>query len=258
MILITIFLYIVTLSLGIITGITLNSLDIRFTEDAADVMNSFLIIGWIIFVTGILLVLIKLKRGFIFFKVLEIFALFYASLIVINVFVPDIHAIILAVALVVARLKLPKNMFIKNLFATLGTAGVGAILGVSLGIVPILTFLLLLALYDYIAVFKTKHMLTLAEGLKEKNIAALYDIPTSERLFQLGTGDLAVSTAVTVSVWIFLSPLAGIMVTFGALSGLIGTMSLLVLKKPRGLPAIPLISLGIFIMLGLYLLVFGW
>ena len=44
-------------------------------------------------------------------------------------------------------------------------AGVASIFGVSLDILPVIILLILLAVYDAISVYKTKHMITLAEGV---------------------------------------------------------------------------------------------
>lgn len=55
--------------------------------------------------------------------------------------------------------------------------GVIALLGLSLSIIPILILLIALAVYDFIAVYRTKHMLTLAEGVTEMGLPILIIVP---------------------------------------------------------------------------------
>ena len=55
--------------------------------------------------------------------------------------------------------------------------GIIALLGISFSIVPMLVLLIGLAVYDFISVYKTKHMLTLAEGVSEMGLPLLIVIP---------------------------------------------------------------------------------
>ena len=61
----------------------------------------------------------------------------------------------------------------KNTAAILVTAGVGTIFGVSMGILPLLMFLILLAVYDFLSVFVTKHMGEMAEFIVKKDLHVL-------------------------------------------------------------------------------------
>ncbi len=59
--------------------------------------------------------------------------------------------------------------------------GVGAMamIGISLSILPILVLLTLLAIYDAISVYKTKHMISLADNVMEMRLPVLLVIPKS-------------------------------------------------------------------------------
>ncbi len=104
-------------------------------------------------------------------------------------------------------------------------AGAAAIFGISLGILPVLVMLVLLAIYDAIAVYKTRHMLALADSVLELRLPVLLVIPKHlgyrfrdevakfkeagpeskperEALF-MGLGDLVMPTILVVSAMHF-------------------------------------------------------
>lgn len=57
-------------------------------------------------------------------------------------------------------------------------AGAAGIFGTSFGPFPALVFLTVLAVYDALSVYGTKHMLTLAEGMMNLNVPVLLVVPT--------------------------------------------------------------------------------
>jgi presenilin-like A22 family membrane protease len=59
-------------------------------------------------------------------------------------------------------------------------AGVIAILGISFGILPALLLLIFLAIYDAWAVYRTKHMITLADAVTSQRLPVLLVIPKSK------------------------------------------------------------------------------
>ena len=100
------------------------------------------------------------------------------------------------------------------------SAGITSIFGISLEIFPVLVLLVLLALYDAISVYKTKHMITLAEGVIEMKTPILVVIPKrkgysyvkeglsigeSDRgAFVMGMGDLIMPSILVVSAYAFM------------------------------------------------------
>ncbi|MDI6810149.1 MAG: presenilin family intramembrane aspartyl protease PSH [archaeon] len=62
--------------------------------------------------------------------------------------------------------------------------GAAAIFGISLGILPVLLLMIILAIYDAIAVYKTKHMVALAESVIELRMPVLFVLPR-KRSFSL-------------------------------------------------------------------------
>lgn len=120
-------------------------------------------------------------------------------------------------------------------------AASSAILGISLGIVPTVILLVALAIYDAIAVYKTKHMLSLADTVLDLRLPVLLVIPKhagysflAERTnfkdanaenkgerdaMFMGLGDLVMPTILVVSALTFPGPNWGTMPALGAAVG---------------------------------------
>jgi presenilin-like A22 family membrane protease len=144
-------------------------------------------------------------------------------------------------------------------------AGVASIFGIAVGIIPAILLLVLLAVYDAISVYRTKHMITLAEGVLSVKAPILFVIPKrrdysfikegitiggpesgegKERgAFIIGMGDLIMPTILVVSANVFLqvpgwtiSPPA-IGAALGSLAGLAVLLRAVKRGKPQaGLP----------------------
>ncbi|WP_129598170.1 presenilin family intramembrane aspartyl protease PSH [Methanohalophilus profundi] len=136
-------------------------------------------------------------------------------------------------------------------------AAASSIFGISFGILPAIVLLGLLAAYDAISVYKTKHMIALAEGVmdlklpilfvipKKRNYSFIEDTPSTEgekEAFYMGLGDAIMPTIIVVSANVFL-PHEGF-VGIPAIGAMVGTLigffalTILVMKgKPQaGLP----------------------
>ncbi len=215
------------------------------TDNPDDPVNALGLIAGIIFFTGFLLLFMLFFKGAKLFRLMELFVLFTASVIVFASFIPEM-AFTFTIYLIALRLLFPKNVLIRNVAAVISIGGVGALIGVSLGVMPVLVFLILLSVYDFIAVFKTKHMVTLAKGITGKNLAFTVAIPTEEHQFELGTGDLVLPLVFAVSVMkagqhlgypLYLVP--ALMVLAASLIGLLLTINYLQTRIGKALPALP-------------------
>src|SRR5208283_235080 len=82
----------------------------------------------------------------------------------------------LAVAATVLLYKYPE-WYVIDALGLLLAAGVASNFGVSLGTVAVILLLVILAAYVAISVYKTKHMITRAEGVIDLNTPILYVIP---------------------------------------------------------------------------------
>jgi presenilin-like A22 family membrane protease len=146
-------------------------------------------------------------------------------------------------------------------------AGVAAIFGASLEVLPVIILLILLAVYDAISVYKTKHMITLAEGVVDLKTPILFVIPkrrdysfikegigkissdeggsTERAAFIIGMGDMIMPSILVVSANVFVQgtrlggminlPALGAII--GSLAGLVVLLSFVMSGKPQaGLP----------------------
>src|SRR5439155_1343020 len=73
-------------------------------------------------------------------------------------------------------LKFPE-WYVVDTIGFVTAAGVTAILGISFGILPAVLLLIALAFYDAWAVYRTKHMITLADELTSQRLPILLVIP---------------------------------------------------------------------------------
>ncbi|MDV0446292.1 hypothetical protein MsAg5_01220 [Methanosarcinaceae archaeon Ag5] len=83
---------------------------------------------------------------------------------------------LLALALAVVLYKYPE-WYVIDIAGVIISIGACAIIGVSLSILPIFVLLLALLIYDFISVYKTKHMLTLAGGMMDMKLPILFVVP---------------------------------------------------------------------------------
>jgi presenilin-like A22 family membrane protease len=246
--------FLLTQALGLFVGSHLiqNEIHARgiISDDPEDVANSVGLFFYILFFTALLLIVIKFFKKFsgILLRAIETVAVFAASLIVFSAFSDSVIIFVPALALVFLRLFYSKNILIRNISTVIAVSGAGALLGVSLGVLPVLVFIIILSVYDFVAVFKTKHMITLAKEISSKNLSFMYAIPSHERTFELGAGDLVVPLVFAVSVLSKYSETSSFPMNFfpslailvASFAGLLFTIHYCAKNPGKGLPALPL------------------
>src|SRR5206468_12217210 len=82
----------------------------------------------------------------------------------------------IAALLVYVLVKFPE-WYVVDTIGFVTAAGVTAILGISFGAIPAILLLVALAFYDAWAVYRTKHMITLADELTSQRLPILLVIP---------------------------------------------------------------------------------
>lgn len=87
-----------------------------------------------------------------------------------------VFAIILAIVLVVVLVKFPE-WYVIDFCGVIVGAGAIAIFGISLGVWLVLILLVILAIYDAISVYKTKHMIDLADTVMDLKLPVLIVVP---------------------------------------------------------------------------------
>ena len=220
-------------------------------EDPASLGNPIIFIAILLVFTGFLLVLIKYDMKKVIAAVIGLslfftFVYIFAALVYVAMGVSDIaNIVVLALSiLATALLYLYPEWYVIDALGILIGAGVASIFGVSLDVLPVVILLILLAVYDAISVYKTKHMITLAEGVIDLKTPILFVIPKrrdysyirdgigklddgGERAaFIIGMGDLIMPSILVVSANVFLkgAKLGGI-INLPALGAIIGSLA---------------------------------
>jgi presenilin-like A22 family membrane protease len=260
--------FIIAQLLGIFTGITIltdlsknpyvNSL--VMTGNANNPFNAVFFIVYILLGAVLMILLMRIFRfRIVAFRLLEFVMISAASSIVFYAFLrlalgygdSTALGILLGLAFAAAKILWPS---LKNAAAILATAGVGVIFGVSLGMLPVVLFLILLAIYDYLSVFTTKHMVEMANFVVQRDIAFTVTARAppiapgeKEQRVDLGTGDMVAPVMMEVSALAY-NPVAAALVFVGAVVSLALFLNY-VWKKKMVLPALPPIVFGMFVAL---------
>ena len=176
-------------------------------------------------------------------------------------------ALLIAGGAVLALHKRPE-WYVVDAVGLLVAAASAAIFGISLGLLPVIVLLAGLAIYDAIAVYKTKHMLALADSVLELRLPVLLVIPKHagysflheaarfkdakaenkgerEAMF-MGLGDLVMPTILVVSALHFAGPGWGFLPGLGAAIGTLVGFAVLMGFVLRGNPqaGLPLLNGG--------------
>lgn len=152
-----------------------------------------------------------------------------------------------AVALTVLLYKFPE-WYVVDLVGVMVAAGAAGIFGISFGLLPSLLLLVAFAVYDAIAVYRTKHMLDLADSVLELRLPIMFVVPKTrgysfleetrkvrhpgpedtvekrEAMF-MGLGDAVIPGVLVVSALTFLDPGIG---AFGLQGSLLVSLATLV------------------------------
>jgi len=234
-------------------------------QNPESVSNSLLLFVYILLMTGVLLLIIRFVKSLL--RVFEAFAIFFASWIAFDFLIPYQFisyaipwGLILALALTAWKMLRP-TILSQNIALIFALSGAGAIIGGSLGVLPVIVFLLILSIYDFISVFWTKHMVYLAKAITERPMAFTAAVPLTTKkvshVFQLGGGDLVMPLILSVSVLGRIGLYQAALTTLGALVAL-GVLFAYVLKNPgEPLPALPPVSAGACLGLVAGVLLFG-
>ncbi len=144
-----------------------------------------------------------------------------------------------------------KKWYLINLLGLFIASGAAAIFGFSLKVIPVILLLIVLAIYDAIAVYKTKHMLSLAKDAIKLKIPILFVVPwkqdfsieeegldTGEKeAFFMGVGDAVMPSILVVSSYIYVDPLVSFITAIGSVVGFSFLGYLVIKGKPHaGLP----------------------
>ncbi len=251
--------------IAIVLSIPMQEAGLAAFEDPTSVANPLIFIGMLLAFTLVLLILIK-KGGkriiglFIAFSIFLTFTYIFGAIGLWYLGLSDVTAVatLLLAAGATALLYFYPEWYVIDVLGVLISAGVASIFGISLAILPVLVLLVLLAVYDAISVYKTKHMITLAEGVLEMKTPILVVVPKrrdysfrkegldigkdkGERgAFVMGMGDLIMPSILVASSYIFVAAPPVIWVlslpTLGAMAGSLAGLAVLLFFVNQGKP----------------------
>ena len=239
-------------------------------EDPTSAANPLYFIVILLIFTGVLLWLIKRGKEFaikaiIGFSILFIFGYIYSAILffVLGNTLVAWSLTIIATGISGALLYAYPEWYVIDILGVLISGGAAAIFGISLSILPVLILLILLAVYDAISVYRTKHMVDLAESVINMKTPILVVVPKSlnysyikegigikeekenRGAYIMGMGDLIMPNILVVSSFVFLTGTSAVfgitLPTLGAMAGtIIGLAALLWFvsggKPQAGLP----------------------
>ncbi|NUN11257.1 hypothetical protein HUU53_01275 [Candidatus Micrarchaeota archaeon] len=231
---------------GLFTGWTLFLSGQSFFEDPGDVSNAVFIIGYVLFSTVMLFLILKFYKGASLFQVVEYLLYFSAAQVFASLFVSQELSMIAGLAAAGLRLASEKMRVPLLLFS----AGVvGGLLGASLDFLPAVILGIGLSAYDLYAVFYSKHMVALAEKLGERKAAFAVSLNVQKERITLGTGDLVIPVMLATA-FLKTSLVYGLASIIGSVIGLF--CLIVVMEARRGYyPALPPIVGGSLVASGL-------
>jgi len=213
-------------------------------ENPSDVSNSFLYFFAIILFTIFILIVARWEK----LIVAIIYSLTFISIFYILSPFVGVFSVIIA-GLIIILLRRP-NWIVINVSALLLAAGISSMFGISLEPLPVIILLLILAVYDAVSVYKTKHMITLAESITKIKAPLLFVIPRKDGDAYMGVGDVVIPNILVVSAQKFTNSPEIFSIKISALLTLIGgalglTFLLILIEKRGGAhPGLPYINLG--------------
>lgn len=210
----------------------------------------------IIIATVIALMLIRFS-ALRLWKLWFFLSVLFTLLVAFSAFIPQVIALIFALILAYWKIIKP-NLIVHNLTELFIYGGLAAIFVPVLNILSVSILLILIAVYDMIAVWKTKHMISLAKfQAKSKTFAGLL-IPhtlnfkktkkTVKEKVQtaiLGGGDIGFPLLFAGVILKTSSFLNAFIISIFAASAL--TLLFIVAEKKKFYPAMPFIAVGCFV-----------
>jgi presenilin-like A22 family membrane protease len=206
----------------------------------------------------------KEKAKKVFYKFIFIFANVYGALsilpVLLNLIIPATWSNILALLITLICMYVwfrKPTIWNHNFLMILGLAGVGGIIGLELREPALIAGLLaILAIYDFIAVYKTKHMVKMAESMIETQTIIGLIIPsnrkdfleetpkgdTRKRFVILGGSDLAIPLMLATSFIPFGLEKVLIISAFAILGMILSFWLFYSQKAKQAIPALPAIS----------------
>lgn len=259
-------LFLTTAVISIVGAIQLNKLakvkKIYLPETSLqDFLTTFLI------ATIFVLLFVSYKKAGKFkdvvYKIFFLISCFWGGMTILNLFLPIFATLVIMGALIFFWVEKP-SILVHDILIMLGLSGVASFLGLGISSSVVVLLLLILSVYDFIAVYKTKHMVALAKEMIEKKVILGFIIPkdikgflgnNSGKSMIIGGGDIVFPSLLAVSI-VPQSIVASIVVILFSCAGSFFSYYLFTKQKENEpIPALPPIAL--FAIIG-YLLTLLW
>jgi presenilin-like A22 family membrane protease len=255
-------LFVLTYGLALAVIPAFEAAGVSVYENPNDPLNVLYFFLTLLLVTAALLLIAKFwKKRLVQVVVLGSIAYitFYLFYILSYLVLPDTHSLALSVASVIAIMvllvKYPEWYVIDVAGVLLGLASI-AMLGISLGIYLVILLLMGLSIYDAISVYKTRHMIDLADVVLDLRLPVMLVIPKKrgysmigderslkEKLqrgeerdaFFMGLGDIVMPGILVASVFHNIGD-GGIIVAFSVILGILIGFAVLLVFLVQGRP----------------------
>ena len=199
----------ITQLLAVLLAAPLDAAGMQAFENPESLWNPLYFFGFIIAFTAFILIVLKYGgEKLVYFVMLAAVTLtiYYVMVVLLPYrFVPEVVTIALALLLFTYP-----EWYVLDVTGLLIGGGAAAIFGISLSILPVLLLMIILLVYDAIAVYKTKHMVALAESVVDLHMPVLFVLPRHlhfsllkgsemEEGFFMGLGDAIIPSVLVVS-----------------------------------------------------------
>jgi len=254
-------LFLATSILSVVAAIKLNRLslveEIYLPKTSLqDFLLSFL------FLTFFVLVLVAYKKAgklkAVIYKAFFIIAVLWGGISFFNLYLPTLAAILITGFLIAIWLKL-STIWAQDILIVLGLAGVASFFGLGFTPAIVVVLLMIFSAYDFIAVYKTKHMVAMAKDMIDKKVVLGFIIPKEikyvresfkttrlDNFMIVGGGDVVFPSLLAVSV-VPIHPIRAFVIVIFSLIGFFISYWLFAsqkkLEKPEPIPALPPIAL---------------
>ena len=254
-------LFLVSIGLAMAFSATFLEQNLQAFENPDDPVNAVIYLGIVVVFTIVILLIAKYgKRVLIKYIILGsvLMTVFYVAAPLLTLVMPGtggftgfgvagVVALVLAMALTLLLFVFPE-WYVVDAVGVLVAAGAAGIFGISFSLLPSLVLLVAFAVYDAIAVYRTKHMLDLADSVLELRLPIMYVVPKAwdysfleetrkvkdpsaesakkprEAMF-MGLGDAVIPGVLVVSALTFLSPTASLAGLSGPLVVALATLA---------------------------------
>lgn len=181
-------LFLASIGLSMAFSITFNEQNLKAFQDPQNLANPLIYLAVVVVFTVIILLIAKFaKRVLIKYIILGsiLMTIYYVAwplLVAVMgpstrlIGAPEVIAGVISVALT-ALLWVYPEWYVVDAAGVVVAAGAAGIFGISFGLLPCLLLLVAFAVYDAIAVYRTKHMLALADSVLELRLPIMFVVP---------------------------------------------------------------------------------